>query len=96
MFFEEGSFIHTSIMAFAALCFLVALFVALWRVAKGPGVFDRVLALDLIGGLCLCLLVLFAIRLEQPVLLDAALAIAVISFLGTVAFARYLEKGGRE
>lgn len=81
-------------MVIAALCFLAALAVAIWRVAHGPTVFDRVVGLDLIGGLCLCLLVLFAIRFDQPVLLDSAFAIAVVSFMGTVAFARYLVKGG--
>lgn len=79
--------------AIASVLLLAALGLALRRVIKGPTPFDRVVALDLIGGLCLCLIVMFAIFFEQGVLLDAAFAISLVSFLGTVAFARYL---GRE
>lgn len=74
---------------------LIASFgLALRRIVRGPSAFDRVVALDLIGGLCLCIIVLLAIYFEQPVLLDSAFAIAVVSFIATVAFARYLGKGG--
>jgi multicomponent Na+:H+ antiporter subunit F len=77
-----------------ALCFLItALAVALWRIVRAESAFDRVVALDLIGGVCLCCLVIFAIGFKQPVLLDSAFALAVMSYLGTVAFARYLERG---
>lgn len=77
-----------------ALCLLfLALAIALWRIIRAESPFDRVVALDLIGGVCLCCLVIFAIRLGQPILLDSAFALALMSYLGTVAFARYLEKG---
>lgn len=69
---------------------LVSFFLAFFRFLKGPTPFDRVVALDLIGGICLCMIVLFAIAFDQQVLLDAAAAIAFVSFIGTVAFARYL------
>jgi multicomponent Na+:H+ antiporter subunit F len=84
-------------MAFAfvisSILMLAALGLAMRRIVKGPTPFDQVVALDLIGGICLCLIVMFAIFFEQGVLLDSAVAIALVSFLGTVAFARYL---GRE
>ena len=75
---------------------LAALFLAMRRVFTGPTPFDRVVALDLIGGVCLCTIVLFAIIFDQGVLLDSAFAIALVSFLGTVAFARYLGKESRK
>ena len=85
-------------LAFGSLIaslFLVAAFaLALVRIVKGPTAFDRVVALDLIGGICLCVIVTFAVHFDQEVLLDAAFVIALVSFLGTVAFARYLGKGG--
>lgn len=80
----------------ASLLLLAALGLALRRAIVGPTPFDRVVALDLIGGLCLCLIVLFAIVFGQGVLLDSAFAIALVSFLGTVAFARYLGSGDTE
>jgi multicomponent Na+:H+ antiporter subunit F len=79
-----------------SLLLLAALALALLRIARGPTAFDRVVALDLIGGICLCVLVMFAIYFDQQVLLDAAFAIALVSFIGTVAFARFLGKGGDE
>ena len=78
----------------ASILFLVGYGMVLWRVARGPTIFDRILSLGLAGSFCLCLIVVFAICFDQVVLLDAAFALALVSFLGTVAFARYLERGG--
>lgn len=96
MYFEELG-LPLALASIVGSLFLVAAFaLALWRIAKGPTAFDRVVALDLIGGLCLCIIVMFAIHFDQAVLLDAAVAIALVSFIGTVAFARYLGKGDGE
>ncbi|WP_162026671.1 MULTISPECIES: monovalent cation/H+ antiporter complex subunit F [unclassified Lentimonas] len=62
------------------------------RILMGPTPFDRVVALDLVGGVCLCLIVLFAVYFEQMILLETAFGISLVSFLGTVAFARYLGR----
>ena len=78
----------------ASLFLVAALALALVRVVKGPTAFDRIVALDLIGGICLCLIVMFAIHFNQQVLMDSAFVIALVSFIGTVAFARYLGRGG--
>ena len=68
---------------------LAALGVALWRIARSDNAFDRVVALDLIGGAAFA----FCNGVFKQILLDSAFALAVVSYLGTVAFARYLEKG---
>lgn len=80
----------------ASIFLVLALVLALMRIVRGPTSFDRVVALDLIGGVCLCVMVTFAIKFDQEILLDAAFAIALVSFIGTVAFARYLGKGGEK
>jgi multicomponent Na+:H+ antiporter subunit F len=54
---------------------------------------DRVVALDLIGILSIGLMTLYAVETGETLFLDAAMILALIAFLGTVAFARYLEKG---
>lgn len=64
----------------------------LYRFIKGPSGFDRVVSLDLLGGICLCVIVLCAIIFEQQVLMEIAFAIAVVNFLGTIALAGYLGK----
>lgn len=76
----------------SSVLLLAAFGLALRRIVKGPTSFDRVVALDLIGGICLCLIVMFAIFFQQGVLLDSAFGIALVSFLGTVALARYLGR----
>jgi multicomponent Na+:H+ antiporter subunit F len=71
----------------------VAAALALVRVIKGPTLPDRVIAIDLIGVLMVCLLVVQAGATAQPAFLDAAMVVALISFVGTVAYARYIERG---
>lgn len=92
--FSEGTAYSIQIALAVALVLLLAAFaLALLRIGNAESAFDRVVALDLVGGICLCFLVVFAIGFEQQILLDSAFALAVMSYLGTVAFARYLEKG---
>ncbi len=62
------------------------------RLARGPYLPDRVIALDLISILAMGFIVAYAVRFDQPNFLDVAIILAIISFLGTVAFAYYLER----
>ena len=64
------------------------------RLAKGPTLPDRVIAIDLIGVVLVCVLVLMAGVTAQHAFLDVAMVIALISFVGTVAYARYIEREG--
>ncbi|MGE9290175.1 MAG: monovalent cation/H+ antiporter complex subunit F [Puniceicoccales bacterium] len=81
-------------MVLAAIFYVAALVLALIRVIRGPTAFDRIVALDLIAALCLGVIVLFAIHFDQQVFVDAAFIIALVGFLGTVAFSRFLERDG--
>ena len=73
---------------------VLALFVAFIRLVRGPSLPDRVVALELCGTVMVGMIAVQAIMTEQPVLLDVAIALALVSFLGTVAFARYVRRGG--
>jgi multicomponent Na+:H+ antiporter subunit F len=70
----------------------VALLLAFVRLARGPSLSDRVIALDLIAVLAVGLVAMVAFAADQAVFLDAAIVLALVAFLGTVAFARYLER----
>jgi multicomponent Na+:H+ antiporter subunit F len=70
----------------------LALVLAFVRLVRGPTLSDRVIALDLTGTVGMGMIAVYAIARDLPVLLDAAIVLALISFLGTVAFARYLER----
>ena len=73
-----------------------AMLLAFFRVVRGPSLPDRVVALDLLATAAVGVLGLAALRSGLVVLLDVAVVLALITFIGTVAFARYLEAGGRD
>lgn len=62
------------------------------RLLRGPSLPDRVVALDLLAIVAIALLAAFAVAVEQPVFIDIILAIGLLAFLGTVAFATYIEQ----
>ena len=62
------------------------------RLVKGPTLPDRVIAIDLIGVLMVCILVVTAAATEQQAFLDVGMVVALISFVGTVAYSRYIER----
>lgn len=62
------------------------------RLFKGPAVVDRVIALDLIITIGIGIITVYSIRENQKILLDVAIILALIAFLGTIAFSYYIEK----
>lgn len=71
----------------------LALVLTLARLVKGPDMPDRILALDTLYINAIALLVLFGIWLGSDLYFEAALLIAVMGFIGTVAVAKYLLRG---
>lgn len=70
----------------------VAVALAFIRLVRGPSLPDRVVAIDLMNTLGIGIIAAYAIATEQPAFLDVAIAMALLSFLGTVAFAYYIER----
>ncbi|MBX2924277.1 MAG: hypothetical protein KF746_18900 [Chitinophagaceae bacterium] len=62
------------------------------RLFRGPAIVDRVIALDLIITIGIGIITVYSIRQNQKVLLDVAIILALIAFLGTIAFSYYIEK----
>ena len=79
-------------LAVALTMLTVSAGIAFVRLLKGPTLPDRVIAIDLIGVLMVCLLVVTAAATGQQALLDVAMVVALISFVGTVAYSRYIER----
>ncbi len=71
----------------------LSLALAAWRVLRGPDLVDRVLALDTLYVNAAALLVVYGLRLDAAWHHEAALAIAMLGFLGTFAFAKFLLRG---
>jgi multicomponent Na+:H+ antiporter subunit F len=84
------------LVATAVVMISAALFIAFIRVVVGPTLPDRVVAVDLIGVSAVCLMLVAAVRSKEPAFLDAAVVIALLGFLGTIAYARYAERRQKE
>lgn len=65
------------------------------RLVRGPSLPDRVVALDLIAHLVMGMIGVYVIATNKAVMLELVTVLALLSFLGTVAFARYVEKRAR-
>jgi multicomponent K+:H+ antiporter subunit F len=70
-----------------------ALSLSLWRLLRGPSAADRILALDTLYINTIALVVLLGIHLGSALYFEAALLIALMGFVGTVALAKYLLRG---
>ena len=71
---------------------MLSVLLAFLRLAKGPSLPDRVVALDLMTILAVAFSALFAIAADEPAFLDVAIALALVAFLATIAFARFAER----
>jgi multicomponent Na+:H+ antiporter subunit F len=70
----------------------LALILAFVRMVKGPSITDRIVALDTMAVIAISIMVLYAIKTQNALFLDVAIAMALVVFLGTVAFARSFER----
>lgn len=86
------TFFELAISAFmAVLC--LSLVMTLFRLIIGPTIPDRATAFDLIIIHVVALIGLYVMLVNETRLLDAIIVISVLGFLGTVAFARFIEEG---
>lgn len=78
-------------LSFIMVC--AALLLSLYRLLVGPDVPDRILALDTLYINSIALLILLGIHLESTLYYEAALLIALMGFMGTLALSKYLLRG---
>ena len=72
-----------------ALLIVIASFVSLYRGIEGPGIFNRIIAVNVIGTKTIVLLVLIGFIYERPDFFDIALVYAILNFIMTIAATRY-------
>ncbi|MGB7503600.1 MAG: monovalent cation/H+ antiporter complex subunit F [Azonexus sp.] len=82
-----------ALIYFAAALTGVAFLLALYRFLKGPSPADRVVAFDVLTIISVTAIVLIALAEGRGIYLDVALVYALLSFLGVIVVARYLERG---
>ncbi|MBL1127596.1 MAG: cation:proton antiporter [Chloroflexi bacterium] len=69
---------------------VVLIGISVWRVWRGDNVIDRLMGTELVTTLFLAVLVLVSLIFRESLYIDVALGLAALSFIGTVALAKYL------
>ena len=69
---------------------LLGMLLCMYRLLRGPSAADRVLALDTLYVNTIALVMLFGMRIRSDMFFEAALVIAMLGFVGTVALSKYL------
>ncbi|MDO8825658.1 monovalent cation/H+ antiporter complex subunit F [Methylophaga sp.] len=85
---------NTFVINLVYLMLSVALLLSFVRMAKGPSLPDRVVALELIASIVAGIVGVHAIDTGVSSFLDVAIVLALTAFLAAIGFARFLERGG--
>ena len=80
-------------VAVAFACFGLAILLNLYRLVVGPSSTDRILALDTMVINAIAVIVLFGIHESSTTYFEAALLLAMVGFVGTVAYCKFLLRG---
>ncbi|WP_342505838.1 Na(+)/H(+) antiporter subunit F1 [Sporosarcina sp. FSL K6-2383] len=83
-------------MTFIWICLILvilSIFGLLYRVYFGPSTPDRLIALDAIGVMLISAIALLSILFDTGFFIEVILLIAILSFIGTVSFSKFIEKG---
>ncbi|NQZ05131.1 MULTISPECIES: K+/H+ antiporter subunit F [unclassified Idiomarina] len=83
----------TTVIHIAFVLFSLSIIMNFWRLAKGPDLPDRILALDTVYINSLALLLLLGIYQNTQTYFEAALLIAMFGFVGTIAAGKFLLRG---
>jgi multicomponent K+:H+ antiporter subunit F len=83
----------TYALVFAMGCFGLGLLFNLWRMATGPETADRILALDTMVINIIALLILYGIWKSTAVYYEASMLVAMVGFVSTVAYCRFVLRG---
>jgi len=83
-----------SVMLLTALVVLsLAILGCLYRLLRGPTMADRIMSLDSIGINLLAMIAVLCMLQQTQAYIDIILLIGILTFIGTTAFARYIERG---
>ena len=83
----------TLALSFAIACFAIGMSINMWTILRSPAAGDRVLSLDTMVINAIALVVLYKIASGSAVYFEISLVIALVGFISTVAYARFLLRG---
>jgi multicomponent Na+:H+ antiporter subunit F len=77
----------------SAIILTFTIFLCLYRVVFGPGVENRLIAVNTIGTKTIILLVIIGFIFVRPIFIDISIVYAMITFIATLAIAKYIRRG---
>ena len=80
-------------LAFTLGCIGLAILLNLFRLVRGPTSADRILAVDTLTINAIALIVVFGVAYGTQTYFEAALLLAMVAFVGTVAYSKFLLRG---
>ncbi|MBL0947852.1 MAG: K+/H+ antiporter subunit F [Brevundimonas sp.] len=80
-------------LGFALACISLALLLSLYRLVRGPTSGDRILSVDTLTINVIALIVVFGVAEATQTYFEAALLLAMVAFVGTVAYCKFLLRG---
>lgn len=81
------------LLKISLVLFALTIAISFFRIIKGPSMPDRVVGLDMIGINLLSMVAAISMLFETKAYLEVILILGILSFVGTIAFSRFLERG---
>lgn len=82
-----------AMLAIALVLFSITIGIAVLRIILGPSMPDRVIALDMIGVNLIAIIAVYSVLMETKAYLEVILILGILSFIGTIAFSKSIERG---
>lgn len=82
-----------AMLTISVILFALTILVAVIRIILGPSLPDRVVALDVIGVNLIATIAVVSVILNTKAFLEAILILGILSFIGTIAFSKFIERG---
>ncbi len=80
------------ILIISGILIAAAVLLSFIRFIIGPTVYDRIAALDVLTLITTVVIIVLSIMYKQKIFMDAAIVYSILSFIGVVAFARFMER----
>ncbi|MGI6119496.1 MAG: Na(+)/H(+) antiporter subunit F1 [Desulfosporosinus sp.] len=81
------------ILSYSLFLWTFSILATIYRLVKGPTAPERVQALDALGIYLIAGIAIFSVMLRSTAFFEVILLIGILSFIGTIAFARFMERG---
>ncbi|WP_088102560.1 Na(+)/H(+) antiporter subunit F1 [Halalkalibacter urbisdiaboli] len=88
-----GFQLFDTILLISLAILAISLLGSIYRIIKGPSPSDRIVALDTVGINMIAIVAVSSILLRTSAFLEVILLVGVLAFIGTVAFAKFIERG---